>query len=111
MARPGAEEALMPHPTVARLRRTFEGGGTRDLGWRRAQLDGLLRMFADHEVEFLDALAADLGRPRFEGWLADVQATVREVKELRRNLARWTAERRVRPPWQLLAAKPRIVRE
>ena len=101
----------MPHPTVARLRRTFEGGGTRDLGWRRAQLDGLLRMFADHEVEFLDALAADLGRPRFEGWLADVQATVREVKELRRNLARWTAERRVRPPWQLLAAKPRIMRE
>lgn len=97
--------------TAERLRSVFASGRTRDLAWRERQLDGLLRLLAEREGELLDALAADLGRPRFEGWLADLRATGREVEHLRRHLRSWAADEKVKAPWQLALTKNRIIRE
>src|SRR6266542_4119034 len=65
--RPAALDAAA---VVGRLRATFETGRTRPAKWRRAQLEAVKRMLVEHEREFLDALAADLGKPAIEGWLA-----------------------------------------
>jgi aldehyde dehydrogenase (NAD+) len=108
-----ASTAALPDldSTADRLRATFAGGRTRDLAWRERQLDGLLRLIEEREAELLDALAADLGRPPFEGWLADLRSTGREVEHLRKHLRRWAADEKVRPPWQLALARTRIIRE
>jgi len=81
------------------------------MAWRRQQLDGLERMLEVHEAALLDALAEDLGRPRFEGWMADIRVTAKDIADLRRNMSRWARDERVSPPWQLLLTKTKIVRE
>lgn len=100
-----------PAAAVAQARATFDSGRTRPLPWRREQLGGLARLLVEREPELLDALASDLGRPAFEGWLADLRATVKEIRHLERHLDRWTRVERVRPPWQLAATKTTIRRE
>ena len=45
------------------------------------RLDGLLRMLRREEDRFITALAADLGRPAIEGYMADVKATINEIAE------------------------------
>jgi aldehyde dehydrogenase (NAD+) len=106
-----SETTLSPAAVVDRLRATFDTGRTRDLEWRRRQLDGLIRMLEEREDAFLDAIHADLGRPRFEGWFADVSFTIREIREMRRHFARWARDERVRPPLQFLGTRNTIVRE
>ncbi|HYA68420.1 MAG TPA: aldehyde dehydrogenase family protein, partial [Acidimicrobiales bacterium] len=96
---------------VRRLRTTFESGRTRDIAWRLRQLDGLRRMLQDREGEFLDAMTRDLGRPRLEGWMADLRTTTLDIKDLTTHLARWARDERVRPPWQMLVMRTTIIRE
>jgi aldehyde dehydrogenase (NAD+) len=74
---------------VSRLRTTYESGVTRDLGWRREQLAALSRMLRDNEEPILDALAKDLGKPRFEAWAGDVASSATEADHLRKHLGRW----------------------
>ncbi|WP_224392234.1 aldehyde dehydrogenase family protein [Pseudonocardia sp. ICBG1293] len=83
---------------VARLRATFRGGRTRDRRWRLDQLRGLERMLTESEDEFVAALAADLGRPRVDAWLADLAPTVAESRYARRHLRRWMRPHRVGLP-------------
>ena len=64
---------------VSRLRDTFNSGVTRDLDWRRAQLAALSAMLRENEELILAALAADLGKPRFEAWAGDVASSATET--------------------------------
>jgi aldehyde dehydrogenase (NAD+) len=89
--------------TVERLRRTFDSGATRPLAWRTAQLRGLAQLIEENESALLDALAADLGKPRFEGWIAETGFLVGEIRHTLKNLRRWMKPRRVRAP---LAVQP-----
>ena len=57
---------------VARLRATVQTGITHPVEWREAQIDGIIRFAKEHTEALIDAMEADLGRPRIEGWLADV---------------------------------------
>ena len=50
---------------VARTRERFDTGITRPLAWRLAQLDGLARLLSERESEIYEALASDVGKPRF----------------------------------------------
>jgi aldehyde dehydrogenase (NAD+) len=88
---------------VARAREAFDSGRTRPLEWRRRQLDALIGLLERHEEELLQALHADLGRPRLEGWFADIGPIRGDVAYIRDRLAKWAGPRRVRLP---LAARP-----
>ncbi len=107
----GADAPEKAKLVVGRLREQFEHGRTRPLEWRLAQLHGLSRLLEEQETELLDAMAADLGRPGFEGWLADLRTTGREVEYAVKHLHRWVADEKVRPPWQLRGTHPSIIRE
>ena len=50
----------------------FRSGITRPLEWREATLGRLRDLVVEREAALLDALAADLGKPRFEGWVTEV---------------------------------------
>ncbi|MCV7420786.1 aldehyde dehydrogenase family protein [Mycobacterium yunnanensis] len=75
---------------VARLRATFATGRTRDVAWRKRQLDAMVRLLTENEPAIATALEQDLGRKPFEAWLADVASTVGEAKDAAKNVGKWT---------------------
>ncbi len=93
---------------VHRLRTTYSSGRTRDLDWRRRQLQRLSAMLRDHEDAILAALADDLGKPRFEAWAGDIAASAHEADHLRKNLARWARDTRARVPAALLPGRASV---
>lgn len=75
--------------TVTRLRQTFASGRTRDIQWRRTQLNRLAQMMAENEAQIAAALQADLDRKPFEAWLADTAGTVAEARYAAKHLKKW----------------------
>ncbi|MDQ6784676.1 MAG: aldehyde dehydrogenase family protein [Actinomycetota bacterium] len=98
-------------PLVAHLRTTFNQGSTRPLEWRRTQLRSMAQMLADGESEFLDALAADLGKPAIEGWMTELRHVTNEIDHILHKLADWAAPQRVRVRAMLRPSKASIVPE
>jgi aldehyde dehydrogenase (NAD+) len=76
--------------TVARLRTTFAGGRTRDVAWRKRQLEALEKLVTENEAAIAAALEKDLGRKPFEAWLADIASTAGEAADAARNVGKWT---------------------
>ena len=89
--------------TLARLRQTFDSGKTRPIEWRLHQLAEIDRMLRDHEVDFAEALKADLGKCRFEADLTETSFVQAEAKYARKHLDDWMRPQRVRTP---LMAQP-----
>jgi aldehyde dehydrogenase (NAD+) len=79
--------------TVARLRKTFATGRTRNLEWRKEQLRALKQLMAVNETKIADALEKDLGRSPFEAWLADVASTSGECAYAAKNVGKWAKRR------------------
>lgn len=88
-----------------RLRSTFRLGVTRPLAWRRRQLQQMRRMLVEHEDEFLDALAADLGKPRTEGYLTDIAFVLSELDDMLKHLEKWNKPIKVSSPMVTQPAK------
>jgi aldehyde dehydrogenase (NAD+) len=96
---------------VADLRAAFRSGRTRDLQWRRSQLQGLLRMLDEHEDDFVQALHEDLGRPSLEGYFADVGMTKAEIKYLLRHVGSWMKPRKVIAALTSAPARAKVIAE
>ncbi|HXY90990.1 MAG TPA: aldehyde dehydrogenase family protein, partial [Acidimicrobiia bacterium] len=88
---------------VTRLRATFDAGRTRPLAWRLEQLDRMRALLVDGEAELLDALHADLGKPRLEAWATELGIVLGALEHTRRHLRRWT---RAQHAWTPLAQRP-----
>jgi aldehyde dehydrogenase (NAD+) len=89
-----ATDRPTPAEAFERLRRSFASGRTRSVGWRTEQLQGIERMVTEHETEFLQAMADDFGKPRFEAWMTDLMPVAAEATHAARQVARW-----MRPRW------------
>ncbi|UXA07389.1 aldehyde dehydrogenase family protein [Mycobacterium sp. SMC-2] len=76
--------------TVARLRKTFATGRTRDIEWRRRQLLQLAKLMEENEAAIAAALAEDLDRSPFEAFIADIATTAGEAKYAAKRVRRWT---------------------
>ncbi len=79
--------------TVQRLRRTFASGRTRDIAWRKQQLQALERLVVENETAIAAALEKDLGRQPFEAWRADVASTAAEARTAAKNVRKWARRR------------------
>lgn len=102
---------MVPSPArdlVDGLRSAFVAGRTRDLDWRRAQLAALSRMLTENEDALLAALAADLGKPRFEAWAGDLAAAAGEADHLRKNLGTWAKGSSARLPLPFLPGRASV---
>jgi aldehyde dehydrogenase (NAD+) len=96
---------------VDRLRTTFDSGATRPLAWRTAQLEAMVRLLVEQEEELGAALAADLGKPRLEGWLTDIAVTRMELEHSIKHLPGWMRPDRVRVPIIAAPGRATIHRE
>ncbi len=80
------------------MKAVFASGRTKELAWRRAQLEALERLMTDCESEFMAALATDLGKPPMESFTTEISYVSSDAAHCRKNLARWTKSRRVSTP-------------
>ncbi len=96
---------------VGDLRAAFDGGRTRSLDWRLEQLNGLRRLFVEHDKEILAALAADVGKPGQEAYVAEVHYTLSELALIQRRLPGWLKPERAPTPLFALPGRSYIVRE
>ena len=98
-------------PLLTELRTTFDAGTTKPLGWRVEQLRGMLRLLEEGEAQIVEALTADLGRHRLEGWGYDVAVTAAEVRYAIAHLKRWSRPEGVRVPLVAFPGRAHIRRE
>lgn len=75
--------------TVNSQREFFLTGATLPVRWRIQQLRKLKHAIIGMEAELEDALSADLGRSRVEGYLCDIGPVIVEINETIRGLRRW----------------------
>jgi aldehyde dehydrogenase (NAD+) len=75
---------------VAAQRKFFRTGTTLPVRWRIKQLKRLKEAVIAHQQEFIDALAADLGRSELEAYLCDVGPIIVEINEMLSGLRRWS---------------------
>lgn len=85
------------------LRKTFQQGITRPLAYRQQQLAGLRRFLDEHENEVVNALHADLGKPRVESLSAEIAVVRAELAYTQKHLSRWMRPVKVSTP---LIAQP-----
>ncbi len=71
------------------LRIQFESGATRPYAARRNALCALRAAVVKHEEELLAAMHADMRKPRFEAYLADIGLVYAEIDHALRHLKEW----------------------
>lgn len=82
----------------AALTATFNSGKTKDLAWRRAQLEAIERMMKERESELFAALKADLGKPPLESFTTEISYISGDAAYCRKNLNRWTKSKKISTP-------------
>lgn len=84
---------------ITELRRTFDSGVSRSLGWRRGVLGSLRRLYEENTDAMVSALLSDLGggNTRVIGELLGVP----NIDMALSQLEEWTADRPARHDWAL----------
>jgi aldehyde dehydrogenase (NAD+) len=93
-----AETRLAIAGLFSKLTATFNSGKTKELAWRRSQLQAIERMMQERENEFLAALQADLGKPAQESFTTELSYVSGDAAYCRKNLKRWSSKKRVSTP-------------
>ncbi|CAN5655783.1 aldehyde dehydrogenase family protein [soil metagenome] len=73
----------------ATLQATFAAGRTREVTWRRRQLQGVIDLLEQNEAQLVEAMAADVGKPPFDAWLTDLLVTRDEAAFALDHLDGW----------------------
>ncbi|XP_034105764.2 aldehyde dehydrogenase, dimeric NADP-preferring isoform X2 [Drosophila albomicans] len=75
--------------TLQRARLAFASGKTRNVSFRRKQLENLLRCYEEHENEIISALEADLRRPKQESLIVETEFMKNDIKHILFHLNDW----------------------
>lgn len=90
------------------LRTHFHSGATRPYAARRNALKALSKAVREHEEELLEAMHADLRKPRFEAYMADIGLVYAELEHALKNLREWMRPERVPSPLSLWPASSSV---
>lgn len=74
---------------LQRCRAAFASGKTRSVEFRIKQLKSLLKMYEDNETHMLNALDADLRRPKQESLVVESEFMKNDVKHILHNIKDW----------------------
>ncbi|MFO7973424.1 MAG: aldehyde dehydrogenase [Candidatus Hydrogenedentota bacterium] len=83
---------------VAALKAFHRSSETRSIAFRKSRLRELLRGINARESDILDALHADLRKPRQEGYVSEVGFVLSDIKYALRKMDRWARPRRRKGP-------------
>ncbi|XP_055374553.1 aldehyde dehydrogenase, dimeric NADP-preferring isoform X1 [Condylostylus longicornis] len=74
---------------VARTRSAFLSGKTKNVAFRRRQLEQLYKLFEEHENEIVGALNSDLRRHKQESTLVEIEIMRNDILNILYNLDEW----------------------
>ena len=83
---------------VQELQTGFRAGVLRDVESRRIQLKRLRELFVDEEDRLIDALVADVGKPRIEAYTTEIAFTINEIDHTLKHLDSWTTPEKIKVP-------------
>ena len=92
-------------------RNYFLTQATKPYAFRMRMLDALDAWIEANEEKILSALAEDLGKSAYEGYLTEIAMVKQELRDAKRNLKRWMRPRRARAAMGQLPGRCRIYRE
>jgi aldehyde dehydrogenase (NAD+) len=81
-------------------RSLYESGKTKDTAFRIGQLKKLFRVIHENENDLLDAFAADMKKPRLEGYASEIAMTLNEIRYAIKKLDTWAR------PKMVMTARP-----
>ncbi|XP_070851108.1 aldehyde dehydrogenase, dimeric NADP-preferring isoform X3 [Drosophila suzukii] len=85
--------------TLQRARLAFSSGKTRNVSFRRKQLENLLRCYEEHENEIISALEADLRRPKQESLIVETEFMKNDIKHILFHLDEWVQSEKPPKPF------------
>jgi len=94
---------------VEQLRDGFRAGVLRDTEQRRDQLRALRALLTEQEDRLVDALVADLGKPRIEAFTTEISFTLNEIDHTLKHLDAWTKPSKVKVPLTFKPGRARLV--
>jgi len=80
---------------VERQRQFFATGKTKDLDFRRQQLQQLRQGLQDYSEKLLEALHQDLGKSTFEAYSSEIVLSLQEITYTLKHLNAWAKPKRV----------------
>ena len=102
---------LSPTDIIARQRRFFKEGQSRNLDYRADRLKTLKQVLMDNEELVFEALQKDFGKPVFETYGTELGVLYMEIDHILRNLRKWSRPRAVRTSLFNFPSRNRIHRE
>lgn len=96
---------------IQEQRAFFASGATRDIEFRKKSLKTLKEVLENKEKDITEALKADLGKPAFETYAAELGGLYAEINHVLRNLKCWSRPKRVRTPMSLFPGASHVYRE
>ncbi|MBL7951444.1 MAG: aldehyde dehydrogenase family protein [Flavobacteriales bacterium] len=96
---------------LSALRDHFNSGRTRDLPYRRDALKALRKSLLQHEEELLQAMHADMRKPRFEAYMSDIGLVLSAIDEALDKLKHWSAPQHVPTPLAIQLAESTLHKE
>ena len=103
-----SNSATVPTARLHALRAYFNSSATHPYAARRNALKALKHALQKHEEALLAAMHADMRKPRFEAYMADIGLVYGEIDHALRNLRDWMRPESVPTPLTLWPASSRI---
>jgi len=96
---------------VQNQRDFFNTGVTKELKFRRSQLQLLAQITEDNDQRILDALKADMQKPAIEAYGSEILIILAEIKYVLKHLNAWTKPQKVPTPLSQFIASSYIYTE
>jgi acyl-CoA reductase-like NAD-dependent aldehyde dehydrogenase len=80
---------------MQRANAAFQSGKTKNVDFRRKQLENLLRMYEENKDAMIAVLAADLRRPRHEAIILEIDFIINDLISTLINLDKWAEPEKV----------------
>ncbi len=93
---------------VQQAREGFRAGLLRENDQRVGQLQQLRTLFVEQQERLIDALVADVGKPRIEAYTTEIAFTINEIDHTLKHLDAWTKPQKVKMPLTLRPGRARI---
>lgn len=81
---------------MQRANTAFQSGKTKNIAFRRRQLESLLRLYEENRDEMAAVLAADLRRPKQEAMILEIDFLVNDLTNTLIHLEEWAAVEKVK---------------
>ncbi|CAH1437971.1 unnamed protein product [Lactuca virosa] len=93
------------------VRDTFNSGKTREISWRKSQLQAILSLLKERESDIFKALNQDLGKHHVEAFRDEIGTVAKSAKYALGNLNKWTASKKVKLPLAAFPSTAKLVHE